>query len=445
MLVNVVDVPPLCNFIMPAIVRNGPISIAISTSGASPALAKRLKREIAERVRRALRAPRRAPERPARLGEGHVRHLPGAQGLLRGSSTAIPTRGAPRRRATSAAVRELIAERQPRRRRRRVAARRGRRRFVDDVAALASARLPHARRRGRRARPPGAAARAARTSPATSQSAPRSRRSCSSARRWATPAAASPASRSPPSARCTLGSALRGTSQRPEGFSEQSGTIVHGLLGDLGLEHRVLLWNVVPAHPHRPGRRSRTGSRPRPSAVPAARCCARCLMRVRPVAVVPVGRTAERTLARAGHRRRAGRAAPGEGRRDAASAPRRARALGRALLCSDVARRRARSASVGRLAQSRIALRSERLRSISASAMKPTATFVTDDRRSACRPRTRAAPAAAPRRRGTTTISACWRSDAAGRERQQRRRPRRPRGRAARSGASAWMLNARRK
>jgi len=48
MLVNVVDVPPLCNFILPAIVRTGPIAIAISTSGASPALAKRLKREIAE-------------------------------------------------------------------------------------------------------------------------------------------------------------------------------------------------------------------------------------------------------------------------------------------------------------------------------------------------------------------------------------------------------------
>jgi siroheme synthase-like protein len=48
MLVNVVDVPPLCNFILPAIVRSGPIAIAISTSGASPALAKRLKREIAE-------------------------------------------------------------------------------------------------------------------------------------------------------------------------------------------------------------------------------------------------------------------------------------------------------------------------------------------------------------------------------------------------------------
>ena len=47
MLVNVVDVPPLCNFILPAIVRSGPLAIAISTAGASPALAKRMKREVA--------------------------------------------------------------------------------------------------------------------------------------------------------------------------------------------------------------------------------------------------------------------------------------------------------------------------------------------------------------------------------------------------------------
>jgi siroheme synthase-like protein len=46
MLVNVVDVPPLCNFILPALVRNGPLAIAVSTAGASPALAKRMKREL---------------------------------------------------------------------------------------------------------------------------------------------------------------------------------------------------------------------------------------------------------------------------------------------------------------------------------------------------------------------------------------------------------------
>ncbi len=48
MLVNVVDVPPLCNFILPAIIRTGPLAVAISTAGASPALAKRMKREIGE-------------------------------------------------------------------------------------------------------------------------------------------------------------------------------------------------------------------------------------------------------------------------------------------------------------------------------------------------------------------------------------------------------------
>jgi siroheme synthase-like protein len=48
MLVNVVDVPPLCNFILPAIIRTGPLAIAISTAGASPALAKRMKREISD-------------------------------------------------------------------------------------------------------------------------------------------------------------------------------------------------------------------------------------------------------------------------------------------------------------------------------------------------------------------------------------------------------------
>ncbi|MFN8162597.1 MAG: bifunctional precorrin-2 dehydrogenase/sirohydrochlorin ferrochelatase [Solirubrobacterales bacterium] len=48
MLVNVVDVPPLCNFILPAIIRTGPLAIAISTAGASPALAKRMKREVSD-------------------------------------------------------------------------------------------------------------------------------------------------------------------------------------------------------------------------------------------------------------------------------------------------------------------------------------------------------------------------------------------------------------
>src|SRR5947208_14563292 len=51
MLVNIVDVPPLCNFILPAIVRTGPLAIAISTAGASPALAKPIQAQIAQEYR----------------------------------------------------------------------------------------------------------------------------------------------------------------------------------------------------------------------------------------------------------------------------------------------------------------------------------------------------------------------------------------------------------
>lgn len=44
--VNVVDVTPLCEFIVPAIVESGSIQIAISTGGKSPAVARTLKEDL---------------------------------------------------------------------------------------------------------------------------------------------------------------------------------------------------------------------------------------------------------------------------------------------------------------------------------------------------------------------------------------------------------------
>jgi precorrin-2 dehydrogenase/sirohydrochlorin ferrochelatase len=46
MLVNAVDQPEDCNFIVPAIVRRGDLVIAISTTGKSPALAKMLRERL---------------------------------------------------------------------------------------------------------------------------------------------------------------------------------------------------------------------------------------------------------------------------------------------------------------------------------------------------------------------------------------------------------------
>lgn len=48
MVCNVVDVPPLCNFIVPSIVRRGELALAISTGGASPVVAKHIRRQLDE-------------------------------------------------------------------------------------------------------------------------------------------------------------------------------------------------------------------------------------------------------------------------------------------------------------------------------------------------------------------------------------------------------------
>lgn len=45
-LINVADAPLLCNFIAPSVARRGPLTIAISTSGVSPSIAKAIRKEL---------------------------------------------------------------------------------------------------------------------------------------------------------------------------------------------------------------------------------------------------------------------------------------------------------------------------------------------------------------------------------------------------------------
>ena len=172
MLVNVVDVPPLCNFILPAIVRTGPLAIAISTAGASPALAKRIKRQVAEEF----------GEEYARLAvllnevrgwaKGTLPTYQDRKAFFEGIVNGEPDPIELLRAGDEAAVRELIAaaQRSPRARRRGVIE-------LDDVRRAAArlegvahrtpvVTLAHARRAHRRHR----AARSRRTSSASARS-----------------------------------------------------------------------------------------------------------------------------------------------------------------------------------------------------------------------------------------------------------------------------------
>ena len=45
-LVNVVDTPHLCNFIVPSVIKRNPLTIAVSTSGVSPALSRSIRKEL---------------------------------------------------------------------------------------------------------------------------------------------------------------------------------------------------------------------------------------------------------------------------------------------------------------------------------------------------------------------------------------------------------------
>jgi uracil-DNA glycosylase len=83
------------------------------------------------------------------------------------------------------------------------------------------------------------------------------------------------------------------------GPAEATATIVHRVLAELGLVQSVLLWNVVPTHPHLPGNAA-SNRRPTRTEVEASRPFLAALARGR--SVLAVGRLAESALGMPGIR-----------------------------------------------------------------------------------------------------------------------------------------------
>jgi uracil-DNA glycosylase len=83
------------------------------------------------------------------------------------------------------------------------------------------------------------------------------------------------------------------------GPAEATATIVQRVLRELGLDEHVLLWNVVPTHPHR-SRKPASNRRPNATEIEAARPFLEELAAGRHV--VPVGRVAEAAIGTSGVR-----------------------------------------------------------------------------------------------------------------------------------------------
>lgn len=92
------------------------------------------------------------------------------------------------------------------------------------------------------------------------------------------------------------GTPFAASSLRPGGWAESSATIIHGVLDELELERRVVLWNTVPFHPHPPGKP--LGNRaPKVREIALGKPFLEQLIGIlRPAEIIAVGRVAEGTL-----------------------------------------------------------------------------------------------------------------------------------------------------
>ena len=82
-LCNIADRPDKCNFILPAVIARGDLVITVSTSGKSPALAKKLRRDTRAAVRGGIHGPSQASGRRPQAAAGRGACAGGAQTAVR--------------------------------------------------------------------------------------------------------------------------------------------------------------------------------------------------------------------------------------------------------------------------------------------------------------------------------------------------------------------------
>jgi hypothetical protein len=92
------------------------------------------------------------------------------------------------------------------------------------------------------------------------------------------------------------GDPYRRTSRRPRPWKEPSGTIVHGVLDEMGAERQVILWNTVPTHPFLSGQPLSNRRPTRPEVAAGLPFAERLIDIIRPRLVVGVGRISADTL-----------------------------------------------------------------------------------------------------------------------------------------------------
>jgi len=92
------------------------------------------------------------------------------------------------------------------------------------------------------------------------------------------------------------GDPYRRSSRRSRPWKEPSGTIVHGVLDEMGAERRVILWNTVPTHPSLPGQPLSNRRPTRMEVATGLPFVQRLIDIVRPHLLVGVGRIAADTL-----------------------------------------------------------------------------------------------------------------------------------------------------